>query len=61
MVELCASRIHILKHDEKTLLEEARDINVAKVMSFFLTLLMTPQIRSHESNVQVHLPCVLLK
>lgn len=31
MVELCSSRIHILKHDEKTLLEEARDINLTKV------------------------------
>lgn len=31
MVELCTSRIHILKHDEKTLLEEARDINLTKV------------------------------
>ena len=31
MVELCKSRVHILKHDEKTLLEEARDINLAKV------------------------------
>lgn len=31
MVELCPARIHILKHDEKTLLEEARDINFAKV------------------------------
>lgn len=31
MVELCPARIHILKHDEKTLLEEARDINFAKI------------------------------
>lgn len=31
MVELCASRIHILKNDEKALLEEARDINLAKI------------------------------
>lgn len=31
MVELCPGRIHILKLDEKTLLEEARDINIPKV------------------------------
>lgn len=31
MVELCPARIHILKHDEKTLLEEARDMNMTKV------------------------------
>lgn len=31
MVELCPARIHILNHDEKTLLEEARDINFAKI------------------------------
>lgn len=33
MVELCSSRIHMLNHDEKTLLEEARDINLAKIRS----------------------------
>lgn len=33
MVELCASRIHMLNHDEKTLLEEARDISFAKIQS----------------------------
>lgn len=31
MVELCASRIHILKYDEKTLLEEAGDISLSKI------------------------------
>lgn len=33
VVELCSSRVHILKHDEKTLLEEAKDINMQKVGS----------------------------
>lgn len=33
MVELCASRVHMLSHDEKTLLEEARDISFAKIQS----------------------------
>lgn len=33
MVELCAARIHMLNHDEKTLLEEARDISFAKIQS----------------------------
>lgn len=31
MVELCSSRIHMLHYDEKTLLEEARDISFAKI------------------------------
>lgn len=31
VVELCESRVHILKHDEKTLLEEAKDINMQKI------------------------------
>lgn len=31
VVELCSSRVHILKHDEKTLLEEAKDINMQKI------------------------------
>jgi len=31
MVELCPSRVHILKLDEKTLLEEAKNINIPKV------------------------------
>lgn len=35
MVELCSSRIHMLNLDEKTLLEEARDISFAKVYKFF--------------------------
>lgn len=35
MVELCSSRIHMLNHDEKTLLEEARDISYAKVSLTF--------------------------
>lgn len=30
-MELCSSRVHILKHDEKTLLEEAKDINIQKI------------------------------
>lgn len=34
MVELCPSRVHILRHDEKTLLEEAKDINLTKVRIF---------------------------
>lgn len=33
MVELCSARIQMLNHDEKTLLEEARDINLAKIRS----------------------------
>ncbi|XP_053692923.1 traB domain-containing protein [Sabethes cyaneus] len=33
MLELCPSRIHILKYDEQTLLEEAKDINLAKIQS----------------------------
>lgn len=33
VVELCNSRVHILKHDEKTLLEEAKDINMQKIRS----------------------------
>ena len=41
MVELCAQRVHMLQHDEKTLLEEARDINFAKVSS-----LHTSELRS---------------
>lgn len=35
MVELCPSRIHILKLDEKTLLEEAKNFNLAKVCTKF--------------------------
>lgn len=31
VVELCESRVHILRHDEKSLLEEAKDINMQKV------------------------------
>ncbi|KAJ6638559.1 TraB domain-containing protein [Pseudolycoriella hygida] len=37
MVELCPGRIHILKLDEKTLLEEARDINIPKIRSLIKT------------------------
>jgi len=33
MVELCAARVHMLSHDEKTLLEEAKNINFAKIRS----------------------------
>lgn len=33
VVELCDSRVHILRHDEKTLLEEAKDINIQKIRS----------------------------
>ncbi|XP_031637880.1 traB domain-containing protein-like [Contarinia nasturtii] len=33
MVELCPSRIHMLYYDEKTLLEEARDISLTKIHS----------------------------
>lgn len=33
MVELCAARIHMLNLDENSLLEEARDINFAKMRS----------------------------
>lgn len=36
MVELCPSRIPILKLDEKTLLEEAKNFNIAKVILFYL-------------------------
>jgi pheromone shutdown protein TraB len=37
VVELCESRVHILKHDEKTLLEEAKDINVQKIRNVIKT------------------------
>lgn len=37
MVELCSSRIHILRHDEETLLKEAQDLNAAKIRSIFQT------------------------
>lgn len=37
MVELCASRVHMLNHDEKTLLEEARDMSFAKIQSITKT------------------------
>ncbi|XP_055381018.1 traB domain-containing protein [Condylostylus longicornis] len=37
MVELCPSRIHILKHDEKTLLEEAKNFNMATIRSIINT------------------------
>lgn len=37
VVELCPARIHILKHDEKTLLEEAADINMTKIRSIMQT------------------------
>lgn len=33
MVELCTSRVHMINHDEKTLLEEARDMSFAKIQS----------------------------
>lgn len=37
MVELCGSRVHMLHHDEKTLLEEARDISFAKIKNITKT------------------------
>lgn len=37
MVELCGSRVHMLHHDEKTLLEEARDISFAKIQNITKT------------------------
>ncbi|XP_053946299.1 uncharacterized protein LOC128855431 [Anastrepha ludens] len=37
MVELCPSRVHILKLDEKTLLEEAKNFNFAKIRSIIQT------------------------
>lgn len=37
MVELCPSRVHILRHDEKTLLEEAKDINMSKIRNIINT------------------------
>lgn len=37
VVELCDSRVHILKHDEKTLLEEAKDINMQKIRNVIKT------------------------
>ncbi|XP_001653346.2 traB domain-containing protein [Aedes aegypti] len=37
MLELCPSRVHILKYDEKALLEEAKDINLAKIQSIVKT------------------------
>lgn len=37
MVELCPSRVHILKLDEKTLLEEAKNFNFAKIRNIIQT------------------------
>ncbi|XP_037949120.1 traB domain-containing protein isoform X2 [Teleopsis dalmanni] len=37
MVELCPSRIHILKLDEKSLLEEAKSFNLTKIRSIIQT------------------------
>ncbi|XP_053680128.1 traB domain-containing protein [Anopheles nili] len=37
MLELCPSRVHILKYDEKTLLEEAKDMNLAKMRAIIRT------------------------
>lgn len=37
MVELCAARVHMLNHDEKTLLEEAKDMSFAKIKSITKT------------------------
>lgn len=37
MVELCAARVHMLNHDEKTLLEEARDMSFSKIQSITKT------------------------
>lgn len=37
MVELCASRVHMLNHDEKTLLKEAKDMSFAKIKSITKT------------------------
>lgn len=31
MIELCASRVHMLNHDEKMLLKEAQDMSFAKI------------------------------
>lgn len=36
MIELCAARVHLLSLDEKTLLEEAKHINLAKVITLFV-------------------------
>lgn len=33
VIELCSARVHMLSHDEKTLMEEARNINFAKIRS----------------------------
>ncbi|XP_035778801.1 traB domain-containing protein-like [Anopheles albimanus] len=37
MLELCPSRIHILRHDEQTLLEEAKNMNLAKMRTIIQT------------------------
>jgi pheromone shutdown protein TraB len=37
VVELCESRVHILKFDEKKLLEEAKDVNMQKIRSVIKT------------------------
>lgn len=37
MVELCTSRIHMISHDEKTLLEESKDMSFAKIQSITKT------------------------
>uniref|UniRef100_A0A182NCP2 TraB n=1 Tax=Anopheles dirus TaxID=7168 RepID=A0A182NCP2_9DIPT len=37
MLELCPSRVHILKYDERTLLEEAKEMNLAKMRAIIRT------------------------
>ncbi|XP_050089255.1 traB domain-containing protein [Anopheles aquasalis] len=37
MLELCPSRVHILRHDEQTLLEEAKNMNLAKMRTIIQT------------------------
>uniref|UniRef100_A0A182IMJ6 TraB n=1 Tax=Anopheles atroparvus TaxID=41427 RepID=A0A182IMJ6_ANOAO len=37
MLELCPSRVHILKYDEKALLEEAKEMNLAKMRAIIRT------------------------
>lgn len=37
VVELCESRVHILKFDEQKLLEEAKDVNMQKIRSVIRT------------------------
>lgn len=50
MVELCPSRVHILKLDEKTLLEEAKSINIPKVLDMITAISMLSELNCFSSE-----------